>query len=136
MRNPATIKALTRHMVGLVGGPKVAANICDVSEAEISYWCNDNHTRFIPADHLMDLDAAAGNLFVKEWARSISEESKSSAASVIKTIGNLSRATGNLEHTTLEAAEDNHFTPNEKRRIRDNIAPVKDFISHLERAIS
>lgn len=142
MCNQASIKAITRHMVGIVGGPKIAAKICDVSEAEISYWCNDNHTRFIPIDHLMDLNAAAGDLFLKEWARQRNfdlvarEPIESQAASVIKTIGHFSRATGELEFTTLEAAEDNQFTPNEKRRIRDTIAPVKDYISHLEQAIS
>jgi len=137
MSNQAGIKAMTRNLVGLVGGPKVAADICDVSETEISYWCNDNHTRFIPIDHLIDLDAAAGNFFVKEWARSISPECKTdSAASLLKTLARFSKSTGELECTTLEAAEDGQLTPAEKRRIRDHVAPVKNIISQLEGVIS
>lgn len=137
MSNQASIKAMTRNLVGLVGGPKVAAKICDVSETEISYWCNDNHTRFIPIDHLMDLDAAAGNLFVKEWARSVSPDNKTDAAeSLMRTLAQFSKHTGELEYTTLDALEDGQLTPGEKRRIRDHVAPVKNIISQLEAVIS
>ncbi len=135
MSNTANIKALTRNMVGLVGGPKVAAEICGVSQTEISYWCNDDHTRFIPIDHLMDLDAAAGNVFVTEWSRSISPEGKADcAASLLKT--QFSKRTGELEYTTLDAAEDGALTPAEKRRIRDRISPVKNIINQLEEVIA
>ena len=137
MSNQAGIKAMTRNLVGLVGGPKVAASICDVSETEISYWCNDNHTRFIPIDHLMDLDSAAGNVFVREWARSVSPENRTdAAASLLKTLGQFSRHTGELECTALEALEDGKLTPAEKRRIRDHLAPVKNITTQLERVIA
>ena len=137
MSNQAGIKAMTRNLVGLVGGPKVAADICDVSETEISYWCNDNHTRFIPIDHLMDLDAAAGNIFVKEWARSVSSDNKTdNTESLLRTLAQFSKHTGELEYCTLDAAEDGQLTPNEKRRIRDHVAPVKNIISQLEGVIS
>ena len=137
MCNQANIKALVRNMVGLVGGPKVAAHICGVSETEISYWGNDSHNRFIPIDHLMDLDAACGNFFLKEWSRSISPDNKQDAeASVLKTLAHFSRATGELECTTLEAFEDGQLSPAEKRRIRDHVAPVKNIIGQLEQVIA
>lgn len=69
MCNQQNIKALSRHMVMRAGGAKKAANICGVTEGELSIWCNDRHDRFIPADHLLDLDQHAGDLFLKEWAR-------------------------------------------------------------------
>ena len=137
MSNHAALKAMTRNLVGLVGGQEVAAKICNATQAEISYWCNDGHDRFIPIDHLIDLDAAAGNFFVKEWARSVSPECKTnSAASLLKTLARFSKSTGELECTTLEAAEDGQLTPAEKRRIRDHVAPVKNIISQLEGVIS
>ena len=137
MSNHAALKAMTRNLVGLVGGQEVAAKICNATQAEISYWCNDGHDRFIPIDHLIDLDAAAGNFFVKEWARSVSPECKTNnAASLLKTLARFSKSTGELECTTLEAAEDGQLTPAEKRRIRDHVAPVKNIISQLEGVIS
>ncbi len=137
MANQADIKAKTRNLVGIVGGPKVAAKICDVSETEISYWCNDNHNRFIPIDHLMDLDAAAGNVFVKEWAHSVSPENKSEqAASLMKTLAQFSKAGGELEFEALEALDDGHLTPTETRRVRDRITSVKNIASQLEQVIS
>ena len=136
MSNQASIKAMTRNLVGLVGGPKVAASICGVSETEISYWGNDNHNRFIPIDHLMDLDAAAGHVFVKEWARSVSPENKTSAESLLRTLAQFSKHTGELEYTTLDAAEDGEITRAEKRRILDHVAPVKNIISQLETVIA
>ncbi len=139
MCNQANIKALTRNLVGIVGGPKMAAKICDVSETEISYWCNDDHARFIPIDHLMDLDAAAGDVFLKEWARSRSREltaKPDSAASLLKTLAQFSKTTGDLEFTTLDAVDDGILTNAEKRRIRDHVAPVKNIISQLEAVIS
>lgn len=137
MSNQASIKAMTRNLVGLVGGPKVAAKICDVSETEISYWCNDNHTRFIPIDHLMDLDKAAGNFFVTEWARSVSPANKTDITeSLLRTLAQFSKHTGDLEYTTLDAAEDGQLTPGEKRRILDRVTPVKNILNQLEGVIS
>ena len=69
MCNKDNLKSITRHLVNRVGGAKQAAHVCGVSETEISYWQNDHHDRFIPVDHLVDLDAAAGDLFLKELAR-------------------------------------------------------------------
>lgn len=142
MCNQPNIKALTRHMVMRAGGAKKSAHICGVTDGELSYWCNDRHDRFIPVDHLMDLDQQAGDLFLKAWARERGYEltpldaKANNAASVIHTIAQLSRSSGELECTTLEAAEDNNITPAERRRIFDDIAPVKDSISRLEAAIS
>ena len=48
----------------------------------------------------------------------------------------VSKANGEFEYTTLEAAEDGKITPAEARRIRDCIAPVKDLIAQTEAAIS
>ncbi len=142
MCNQANLKALTRHLVARVGGPKCAAQICGVSETEISYWGADHHNRFIPVDHLVDLDAAAGDLFLKDMARLrgfelVALESKQdAAANVFKAIGEFSKHGGELGFATLEAASDHKITPNEKRAIRDRMRPVKDALDKLENIIA
>jgi hypothetical protein len=141
MTNQASLKALMRHMVNLAGGAKAAAGICGAHEAEISYWSNDQHDRFIPVDHLTRLDQACDDLFLKEWARSRGfeltprEPAGEMPARVIAIMGHFAKEAGELGAIVLDAAEDNHFTPTEVRLIRDSIAPVKDLISALEKAI-
>lgn len=139
----ASIKAITRHLVQRVGGPKQAAEICGVSQALISNWKDDNHDRFIPIYRLVDLDAAAGDLFLSELARSrgyeltpIERRENNAAVSLVKLMAEVSRANGEFEYTALEAVADGSVTPNEARRIRDRIAPVKDLIAQTEAAIS
>jgi DNA-binding transcriptional regulator YdaS (Cro superfamily) len=142
MSNQKSIKAITRHMVMRVGGQKCAAKICGVSDNEVSLWCNDESTRYIPADHLEDLNTAAGDLYLIELARARGYElvpldaKQSVALSIVGLIGKVSKATGEFEYTALEAAEDGRVTPAEARRIRDCIAPVKDLIALTENAIS
>lgn len=142
MCSKANLKAITRHLVQRVGGPRNAAQICDVSEMSVSYWCDDNHNRFIPVDHLVDLDEAAGDLFLKEFARIRGYElialaaKPENSANVFKAVGEFSKAGGVLGFTTLEAASDHKITPTEARLIRDHIRPVKDSIEQLERVIS
>ncbi len=138
------LKAELRRMVERAGGSKKAAEIADAPCSDMSLWTSDASSRFIPVDHLMRLDADArvGDLFLKEWARSRGYELVSLdiiqviAPTVIKSVAELSRSSGELEFTTLEAAEDGHITPAERRRIQDCIAPVKDKISQLEKAIT
>jgi hypothetical protein len=142
MSNQANIKAITRHMVDRVGGYQATSDICGVAKSDISHWCNDHHARFIPIDHLIDLDAAAGDLFLKEWARTRGyeitpvEKQIEAKPCVTSALGLLSKEAGELSFTVLEAFADHLFTPTEKRRIRDDIAPVKDAIAQLERAIA
>jgi hypothetical protein len=143
MSNAANIKALTRHLVERVKNAKTAAAICGVSEMSISRWGDDKENQFIPIDHLVDLDAAAGDLFLKEWARtrgyemiSIQNTADPKSPCVTDALGMLSKKAGELICTVLEAFADHQFTPAEKRRIRDYIAPIKDAIAQLEKAIS
>ncbi|WLB14790.1 hypothetical protein QIH87_50125 (plasmid) [Bradyrhizobium elkanii] len=90
----------------------------------------------------MILDEAAGDLFLKEWARqrgydlSQREAVGEVPSRVIAIMGHFAKEAGELGSVVLDAAQDNHFTPTEKRLIRDSIAPVKDLISALERAIA
>ncbi len=136
------LKGFVRHLIQKVGGPKSAAEIIKRGRSEISWWQNDNHPRFIPIDCLVELDAVAGDIFLKEWARLRGYELTSRdaqaniAPSVIKAVAELSRHSGELEFTTLDAVEDGNITPAERRRIQDRIAPVKDKIAQLEAAIS
>jgi len=141
MCNGKQLKAILRHMVARAGGTNKAADLCGSPSSELSLWTNDESNRFIPVDHLLQLDARVGDLFLKEFARLRGyeliaiEEQPNASPTVIKSIAELSRTTGELEYTTLEAIEDNHLTPAERRRIQDCIAPVKDRISQLESAI-
>jgi hypothetical protein len=130
-------------MIQLAGGERAAAAICGVSAQLVSNWQLDSHDKtFIPIYRLLDLDAAAGDLFLKEWARARGYELVSSGArpdsteSLLRTLAQFSKHTGELEYTTLDAAEDGQLTPAEKRRIRDHVAPVKNIISQLEGVIS
>ena len=141
MCNGKQLKAILRHMVARAGGTNKAADLCGSPSSELSLWTNDESNRFIPVDHLLQLDARVGDLFLKEFARLRGYELVAGAAnagegaSIIRSIAELSRESGQLEFTTLEAIEDNHLTPAERRRIQDCIAPVKDKIGQLESAI-
>ena len=136
------IKALTRNLVKLVSGPKVAAEVCAASQTEISWWGNDDHDRVIPLDHFMLLDKAAGYHGLKDIALKCGfelvpvEVKPVGAGSLLKTLAQFSKRTGDLEYTALDAAEDGHLTPAEKRRIRDRIAATKNTISELEDVIT
>lgn len=136
------LKAILRHMVVRAGGTNKAAALCGSPSSELSLWTNDESSRVIPVDHLLQLDAHVGDLFLREFALSRGYDltprdiKQNNAPTVIKTIAELSRAGGELEYTTLEAAEDSHITPAERRRIQDCIAPVKDRIAQLESAIA
>jgi DNA-binding transcriptional regulator YdaS (Cro superfamily) len=142
MCNLKNVKATTRHLVQRVGGPKAAAQICGVSETLVGRWCDDDYPRSIPVHRMIDLDAAGGDVFLKDLSHSRNydltarEPQQSEATSIVGLIGKFSRATGEFEYTVLEAAEDHALTANEKRRIRDRLAPVKDLIAQTEAAIS
>lgn len=142
MINRATIKAAIRRIVHHDGRTmQVTADFLEVAKSDVGYWCNDNHERFIPVDHLVDLDAVSGDAFLKEWAASRGydlvkrDPVPDEAANILKIVGGFSKESGELVPLVLDAASDNHFTPAEKRLIRDNIAPVKDQLAALERAI-
>ena len=69
MSTKADIKAATRRIVHHDQRTcQVTADFLGVTKGEVSYWCSDHHDRFIPVDHLMDLDAVSGDAFLKEWA--------------------------------------------------------------------
>lgn len=143
MCNGASLKAITRRLVGRVGGVKNAARICGVTDSEVSFWQNDAHDRYIPIDHLVLLDTAAGDIFLNELAQSrgynlipFSAASEPHCQLIPNIIGLLARESGELHYTALDAASDGIVTPAEARRIRDVIAPVKDKIAALEQAIS
>lgn len=137
------IKATLRRIVDKIGNSKAAATICGARDCELSWWKLDHHDRHIPIDHLIRLDAAAGDIFLKEWAQargyeltSVSRSAERAALCVIKSVGHLSKEAGELGFTVLEAAADSEITLAEKRRIRDDIAPVKEALAELERAIA
>jgi hypothetical protein len=142
MCNGVSLKATLRHMVARVGTSRRAAELAGVPCSDMSLWTSDASPRFIPVDHLMDLDAAAGDLFLKEWARIRGYELiplahwQSTAPTLIKTIGEFSKAAGELECTTLKAAEDGRITPSERRHIQDCIAPCEDLLAQTMATIS
>jgi hypothetical protein len=153
MSNQSYIKSFTRNLVQIVGGPKEAVRICNqalekagadskVTLAEVSYWCNDAHDRFIPLDHFIDLDAAAGGRGLKELAQKAELEAArinakpNRAQSILRTIAELSRRAGDLEYTTIDAAEDGELTPAETRRILDRAEPLKNIIHQLVEVVT
>ncbi len=147
MCNVPYIKDLIRNLVKLVGGDdrgarKIAAHICGAGETDLSFWCNDDHSRVIPLDHFMLLDEATGYRGLKDIAHKCGfelvpiEVKPIGAGSLLKTLAQFSKRTGDLEYTALDAAEDGQLTPAEKRRIRDRIAATKNTISELEDVIS
>ncbi len=152
MCNLPDTKAIIRNLVELVGGPEAAAKICNdaqqkagkesrVSQAEISYWCNDNKDREVPMDHFLQIDAEAGFMGTAEIAYRCGITRPTNAKpnrtlSTTKAVAELSRAAGELAYTALDAAEDGQLTPAEKRRIRDRAAPLKNIIHALEEVIA
>lgn len=137
-----TLKELTAHAVERAGSRHDVAKMLGVSETELSYWCNQDNARYIPIDHLVDLDAHAGDLFLKDWAAKRGYDltprwsPEKSRTNIFRIIGQFSRAGGELDCTALEAAADNHITPTETRQIRECIRPVKDSIEALEHVIA
>lgn len=136
----SSLKAILRHAIERAGGQIKAAELLGVSTSEVSLWGNDNHNRYIPIDHLIDLDQQAGDIFLKHWARHrgydlAPRDATPTKDNIFKIVGEFSKAGGNLDCTALEAAADNHITPNERRAIHDAIAPVRDSIDELERFI-
>lgn len=133
-----TLKDLTAHAVERVGGPIAAAKLLDVSTTEISWWCNPNHTRYIPFDHLVDLDSHAGDLILKALADKRGYDVTSRAdkpapeTNIFHIIANFSKAAGVFACTVLEAAIDGVFSPNEKRKIAHSLRPVKDALGHVD----
>jgi DNA-binding transcriptional regulator YdaS (Cro superfamily) len=107
-----SIKAIFRHAVEKAGGRKATAELLGVGTPELSLWGNDDHERFIPINHLMDLDAATGDIFLRDWARKrgydlTALEVSEPKDNIYKIIGELSKAGGNLDCAALEAWSDN-----------------------------
>lgn len=136
------LKEDIKHLIDLVGSRKYVAHLLDVSETELSYWCNPNHDRHIPIDHLVQLDALAGDRFLKTWARKRGYEivkddaTIEAATNVFKTIGEFSKASGACAGVALVALADHDFTPNEKREVKEFLRPVKDSIDNLEKFLA
>jgi hypothetical protein len=145
MSNQANIKAVTRHLVDRVGGLQAAADICGTSKSEVSYWGNDNHDRFIPADHLVDLDAAADDIFLKEWARTRGYDllaieggaaQQAAIESAIRAGALVAQAATAVNFNIVDLLSDGHKSATDERLIRDRLAQLKDEIDRLERSIS
>jgi hypothetical protein len=138
----SSLKEIVGHAVERAGGQIPVAKRLGVSTSEISLWCNQNHNRFIPIDHLMDLDGAAGHIFLKYWARKCGfdlvgvDAAREAAANVFKTIGEFSKASGACAGVALEALADHEFTPSEKRAVLQHLRPVKDSVDELERYLA
>lgn len=137
------IKAVTRRIVGYDGRTfQVTADFLGVAKSDVGYWCNDGHERVIPADHLIELDAVSGDIFLQEWANSrgydLVRRKKREADCVhhvLNSLGGFARDVGDFNAEVIEAYSDNEITPAERRRIYDKAAPVKDRITQIERAI-
>jgi hypothetical protein len=133
-----SLKELTGHAVMRAGGPIPASKLLGVSPQEISLWCIEGNNRFIPLDHWVDLDAASGNLFLKELAHksgfdlTARKVKPASTESVFHVIGKFSKAAGVFACTVLEAAVDGIFSPNEKRKILHAARPLKDCLDDVD----
>jgi hypothetical protein len=138
----SSLKEIVDHAIERAGGRIAVSKHLGVPASDLSLWCNKNHTRFIPIDHLMDLDAAAGDLFLKYWARQRGydlvgrDTGREAAANVFRVIGELSRASGACAGVALEALADHDFTPTEKSVVHGHLRPVKDSIDELERFLA
>jgi hypothetical protein len=133
-----SLKELTAHSIERAGSRQSVAKMLGVSEAELSYWCNPDNSRYIPIDHWTDLDRASGHFFLKELARESGfdlvamEPKPAPAASIFHIIAEFSKSAGHFAFTVLEAAMDGVFTPNEKRRIQQAARPLKDCLDSVD----
>ena len=141
--NQLKIKAAVRYAVEKAGGNALASERIHVPGSDLSLWCSDNSNRYIPLDHAIDLDRAAGQPIIMRTMARISgvdvvtpEEKTELAGSVHKIVGMLARATGELESAALDANEDGSISPNEDKTIRRHCALVRDVVDHIETATS
>lgn len=136
------IKAITDQAIERVGKRKFVAKLLGVSPTELSWWANENHERFIPIDHLVTLDAAAGDMFLKEWANrrgydlAARDAEPARTTNIVKIIAQMAKDAGTVESATLEATTAPKFSVIREREILDDLRPLKNDIEQLEAAVS
>ena len=134
-------KRATARAVKKAGTGVLVSEELGIAQSEISRYHNEETDRFIPIDHAFELDLAAGDdIILRTWAKARGytlvpdEQREELAESVNKIVGKLAKASGDLEHTALEASADNKFTRNEDRDTDRKIAEVEDNLEKLKRA--
>ncbi len=142
MSNGENWKELTERMVDAVGARKDVAKKLGVSDKEISLWCNPEHDRFIPLDHLADLDAMAGDIFLSELARRRGFELvplkrlPADIEAAVEAAVDMAKDAGDLTHEVYDAQRDGDISNNEERVILAKLGRVYNDGHSLERALA
>lgn len=140
MSTAAWLKQLTFRVIDKIGTRKEAADRLGVSMTELSYWCNQDHDRFIPVDHLVEADALSGHVFLRELAhRSGFELVPLKAAPIdtetaVEASADISKDAGELVHDVLLASPDGINT-REARAILAKVGEVRNSCNSLERSL-
>ncbi|MCC8945971.1 hypothetical protein H8A97_12900 [Bradyrhizobium sp. Arg62] len=112
-------KRLVRQAINALGGNRAAAEFTGIEGSELSRFASDDVDRHISLWRAMDLDAAAGDVMLKAWARRrgfeilTADEKTELVEGVTKLVGKLAHATADLQSQVLEAATDGVATNNE-----------------------
>jgi hypothetical protein len=146
MSNGESLKELTDRMIRAVGDRKDVAKQLSiggrrVSENDLSQWCNKDGPRFIPLDHLLDLDALAGDIFLKQIASlrgyelARADRAVASGETAVEAAADIAKESGALVHDVLAAAHDG-ICPREAREIRSKMGQVFNQLHKLDGALA
>jgi hypothetical protein len=138
----AWLKSITRFLIGPVRGSRaVVAKLLGVSNPEVTYWCEDRYNRFIPIDHLYELDAQRGDLFLKAWAErrgyqlTQAERVAPEAADMSSLAGDIAMLAGSTAHEIIERGKDGEYCVNDARAIRDCIGSLSNKMNTVTEAL-
>ncbi len=123
------------HAIRRIGKRHEVALMMGTSETELSWWCNKDHPRFIPLDHLADLNRLSGGWLMKELAHEMAiDAAPARPQNIFQIIGNFSQACGHLAMVALRALADGVVTKTEAREVHHAARPVSDNLHDLNRA--
>lgn len=138
------LKAATRRVVELAGGPNLASSSTRVAASQLSLYGNVNDAQFVPLDVVVDLDRLAGdNVLLRTLAAMAGFEliarasSQDDSSCITSSAGDLAQEAGQLVSDVITAARDKTITPAEATAISGKALQIEETINEIkERAHS
>lgn len=142
-------KELTDRMIDAAGSRKEVAAVLGVHVNDLSNWCNPNHERVIPVDHMVDLDALADRAdgvikhrFLRELARTCGfelvamEDDQPDTAQLLDAVAEVVKHSADLNHETIAALRDGKLSPNEARSLESRMGMIFNGLHSVAGALS
>jgi len=126
------LKAATRRVVKLAGGPNAASDVVRAPASRLSQYGNHDVPVFAPVDVCFDLDKAAGDhVILRAWADLcgfdiVPREATQVAHDLTVAAGHVARESGELVSMTIDAESDGVVTPTEARAIDEAAADLQE----------